>query len=78
MKNTKQNDITLEKILIDFIKMPIDKRLETINYLIVKQKDDIVVSRFYNEQQLTDKLMKQLDILNKVKTHFEKLLAESN
>ena len=68
----------MKNIIEEFLGMSNEKKLEAINYLIVKQKDDIVVSRFYNDEQLTDRLMNQLDKLNQIKNHFKKLLVESN
>jgi len=64
-----------EQIIKTFNKMSNEKKLECINYLIVKQKDDITIARFYGDDELTDKLMKQLDVLNQAKNHLEKVLA---
>ena len=66
-----------DKIITKFNEMSNEKKLEAIKYLIVKQKDDITISRFYGDDELTDKLMKQLDVLNQFKNNLEKHLAVS-
>jgi len=65
-----------DKIITKLNEMSNEEKLEVINYLIVKEKDDITISRFCGDDELTDKLMKQLDVLNQLKTTIMKILKK--